>query len=704
MYLNSVEIFNFGPVKHRKLDFIDGLIVVRGANENGKSSTIIQAPLYAFFGSSTLDCSIDHVVHTGEPVSSLKVIVQYGPYTVTRTKAAASVIGPDIKISGQAEVSDFFYKLFGIHKGTEGMVLVSEQGDTAGIVKRKNGEITSFIESIAGFDQIDRVLDMIKVKYPTGSKKALEGQLETAGEELEGYKAEELPDVTALVVEKDVITSAITAQEKLIADKRGEIKTLEAALKKIELSNQHITSLAREVQSKRNSITAAESALTAAQLEQQAVPVFDEKELTAAEGLIEKFPDKVKAWQARQWIATLGDHEHYWDESEEALEERISVLTDVVHGGRTRIANREGVIKALKKGIQVDTICSKCGSDVKDRVETINKKIDLEIQEIYKEIEEARSFLLADEEEWNILNAVMSAHLTLERAAASHFGYISVDRKNIPHTYFQVGITPEEPDQRELAKARQLLISYQQSLVKIAACQATIKEKTSTLAQLKTELEEKQQEIAQAGQEVDVTDKRKEIFDEEISLKKLVDTGAGLGLQLTNKEKEIASAKEKIQGNKNNLDRVAKAISAIHTALRVEDRNGKILKSVRDAKPKVLNMVWDKVISYVTQNFSEMRGLNSVVEKTEKGFNVDNRPTSRLSGSAKSILGIAMRAAVRDIFAPSCGFILFDEPFGDMDTERTGAALAAIQTVRGQRFIITHESESEMAADQVIEI
>jgi len=39
-----------------------------------------------------------------------------------------------------------------------------------------------------------------------------------------------------------------------------------------------------------------------------------------------------------------------------------------------------------------------------------------------------------------------------------------------------------------------------------------------------------------------------------------------------------------------------------------------------------------------------------------------------------------------------------------MDEERTASALAAIQTIRGQKFIVTHESQSEMAADQVVEI
>ena len=149
---------------------------------------------------------------------------------------------------------------------------------------------------------------------------------------------------------------------------------------------------------------------------------------------------------------------------------------------------------------------------------------------------------------------------------------------------------------------------------------------------------------------------------------------------------------------------MAKTILNIGESLKTEDRNSKIIKSVRDAKPLVLNQVWNKVLDYTQQSFSEMRGEDSVVEKSEKGFTVDARPTSRLSGSAKSILGISLRAAVRDIFAPTAGFMIFDEPFGDMDEERTAAALAAIQTIRGQKFIVTHESQSEMAADQVVEI
>jgi len=705
VYIESLEIFNFGKIKYKKLDFVDGLIVTRGLNEAGKSTALIQCPLYCFFGSSTLDCPITHVVTDGEPVNSLKVIVKYGPYTVTRSKTSASVSGGGMKpISGQAEVSDFFYKLFGVYKNTEKLVLVSTQGDTAGVISKGSAEVTKFIEDIAGFNQIDQLLDKIKEVYPTGNEKALKGQLETAEAEQLQYQQEELPDVKKLEEEKLEDINLITAQEIVVAGKRNAIKILEEKLKTIELVNQSITNIAKAVTTKKSEIQYAESALTSAQQELEKIPVFNTATIEEAQALVEGFPEREKAFKAHQWVSSIKPSENFWDESEEALVKTIADLNKNITRVRAEVASAEGEIKSLKKGIQVDTVCTKCGTDVKDKVEAINKKIAEDVDILESKIRSYKITLQQDEEEKITLDQILTTHQKLEGEVKQHGDFILADCDNIPHHYSLSGEPTQEPSQQELTSAKEIINNYQQSLLKLASCDATIKEKTSALERLRVELTEKELELTDAGQEVDTSVKRKEIFDNECELTKLVQTQTELNTQLTNKEKEIVLAKAKIETNKNNLTRVAKTILNIGESLKTEDRNSKIIKSVRDAKPLVLNQVWNKVLDYTQQSFSEMRGEDSVVEKSEKGFTVDARPTSRLSGSAKSILGISLRAAVRDIFAPTAGFMIFDEPFGDMDEERTAAALAAIQTIRGQKFIVTHESQSEMAADQVVEI
>jgi len=123
MYLESIKVKNFGIHRDEEVHLVDGFVVVRGGNGQGKSTLTIQVPLYALFGSSTLEATLDDTVTRGEPVSSLKVEVKYGPYIVKRSKASASVVGPGVKISGQAEVSAFFHNLFGIVKGNETKVL-----------------------------------------------------------------------------------------------------------------------------------------------------------------------------------------------------------------------------------------------------------------------------------------------------------------------------------------------------------------------------------------------------------------------------------------------------------------------------------------------------------------------------------------------------------------------------------------------------
>jgi DNA repair exonuclease SbcCD ATPase subunit len=145
-------------------------------------------------------------------------------------------------------------------------------------------------------------------------------------------------------------------------------------------------------------------------------------------------------------------------------------------------------------------------------------------------------------------------------------------------------------------------------------------------------------------------------------------------------------------------------IKSLNKKLSVDARNSQIIKQIRTARPKVLNRVWSSVLTMVSATFSELRGEESTVSKSEKGFYVNGIPVHRLSGSAKSILGIALRVALREIFAPSAGFLVFDEPASDADGERTAMVTGALAAVRGQVIAITHEDISDSSADNIIEL
>ena len=87
--LRTLTLKNFRKHEDAEFNFTDGLVVVRGANEAGKS-TLGEAVLYALFGSSMLRESLDAVVTYDKPESSLKVALTFAidgvDYKIVRGK------------------------------------------------------------------------------------------------------------------------------------------------------------------------------------------------------------------------------------------------------------------------------------------------------------------------------------------------------------------------------------------------------------------------------------------------------------------------------------------------------------------------------------------------------------------------------------------------------------------------------------------
>ena len=144
-------------------------------------------------------------------------------------------------------------------------------------------------------------------------------------------------------------------------------------------------------------------------------------------------------------------------------------------------------------------------------------------------------------------------------------------------------------------------------------------------------------------------------------------------------------------------------MKAFAVKIKTDKENARFIKVLRDTKPKVLARVWSNILAVIETPFKEITGKEFEIGRGSKSFTAGGRSAARLSGSEKSILGLCFRSALRDLFAPGAGFIILDEPFADADSDRTAAGIAALVQMRGQKILATHESISEVSADQLIE-
>ena len=90
--LRTLTLKNFRKHEDVEFNFVDGLTVIRGANEQGKT-TIGESVMYALFGANMLRESLDAVVTYDKPESSLKVALTFQldgvDYKIVRGKSGA---------------------------------------------------------------------------------------------------------------------------------------------------------------------------------------------------------------------------------------------------------------------------------------------------------------------------------------------------------------------------------------------------------------------------------------------------------------------------------------------------------------------------------------------------------------------------------------------------------------------------------------
>jgi ABC-type cobalamin/Fe3+-siderophores transport system ATPase subunit len=697
VYIEYIQVKNFGRLQDVRHDYVNGLVVVRGGNGSGKTTLTAQAPLYVFFGSSTLDAPIADTVAEGAKLNGMSVELKYGPYVVKRSKGSASVVGNGVEISGQAEVSNFWYDYFGISKGAEESVLLAKQGETAGILNGKAGEVTSIIEDLAGFYQIDELVEKVKVKFPSGNKALLTENLETAQEKLEVLGEVELPDLKELRLSEESCATQLE-QEKVFCSAAEQIKVkADEALKaatahnhKVELAENKLTNIRKEIE---------DATVLTKVTKERKYPKFDFKEIEAAEELLATVDERREAWAAYSWLQSLEEQKLEWEGTLESFELALQGTAARVKLLTKEAAEFETEARLKKASIVNDKNCSLCGQDISHIHEDMNRRLTIEHQSLLEALEGKKAELEKEKATLADLNSINNEQI--RRVKKAKLKYMEVIPGIVPFNFQWLGKIPIQPVEGEIVAASNLLSEFkttEKSLARdnheIVRLEKVISVKQVEEATIAASMEKKldtkplNESFIQAVDNLNKASVQKEAAQE----------------RLNSAEKAVLSAEHEIKSHEKEVLTTKEEIKTIKTKLKADSRNGKILKSVREARVKVLDLVWDNIVKLVSHKASEMLGREMKMEKVPKGFTINGRHSSRLSGAEASSVGIALREVIRNTFAGGCGFCILDEPLASMDNEVSLATIGAISSMQGQVFVITHEDSSEIFADQVVEL
>lgn len=283
---------------------------------------------------------------------------------------------------------------------------------------------------------------------------------------------------------------------------------------------------------------------------------------------------------------------------------------------------------------------------------------------------------------------------------------VNVDRSVYPWTMSWVDDVPEQPSQQKIDSAN-LDIVYCRGLV------TSLKEKREQFDKVCHDITFAKSGLIQLQEQLD------EQMDtsEDIETAIVEISAVKEALRVLEEARDVAVEQRNTAMNKLSLDQQTMAsfhkaveeiegdIKAVTDTILASAENNSLHRAVAEARGVVIESVWNKLFAVTNECFSHIRGEASDIVRDGKVFKVNGVKTVRLSGSTLDSLGLAMRAAIRDIFAPTTNFILLDEICAGMDPDRTVAAMAQVATLNvGQKILVTHEEVSDGLADNIIEV
>ncbi len=719
--LKQLQLTNFRQHRNVTVDFGPGMQVIRAPNEGGKT-TLIEAALYAMYGSRVLRTSVDDCVTWGENPRTLKAeaTLEIGgeEFTFIRSKAGAEVHKDgQVYVTGQTEVTNFATKLLGADAATASNLMLASQANMRGALEQGPKATAELVEGLAEFDFFDHLLDRMQERLPLGSDVSARQRLEEAEQALETLTDEKV-DTSQWeeLVEK---APAVLEQLQELVDTKLQ-PTYDAARQAWDQAKNNRSTY----DLLKNNLAKAQSNLDDARTQHIAAQTRAEKEVDTSviKDLQAQLDDIQNLENQRQVFAALRKLNAtypaaYWEGDSASLqaeiektETEIETLNSQLADNKHQTATLRQEIIALQKQFQKDDHCSACGQLLQDHEEISKRNNELakqiadlhirvinlgpEHDELDEQLEERKSDL-AD------LKGVFASASPFDDFIRSNAQHVEVDTNFVPPKITWKGREPHtsvyDPSEirKQISDIEAADKSVREARAKVAALADTISQYEAQVADFEKQVASYDVVNVQEYQDAK-DDAYSELLQTQGQMQRLRD-------EVQEAKTQIQLAKQTFEQQQARREEALKRIEACKKEIADLGFNNALIRKVRASRGPVTDKLWAMVLMAVSTMFTQMRGEESVVTKGKDGFLVNGQTVASLSGSTLDILGLAIRVALTKTFLPGVGMLWLDEPAAACSDERTEQMLGFLKTTGfSQTILITHEDISEAVADNLI--
>lgn len=686
-------------------EFTEGLNVVRGSNEAGKT-TLLEAIQYLFGGAKACRTAVADMVTWGCAPNTLKVEgeleVEGVTYRIKRSSSGAEInYGESGRVVGQNEVTDFIGRLLGVGAKSVTDLMIANQNAIRGALSSGDAKTSELIETLANIKVLDELVQLIQAKRPTGIDQPARARLEAA----EGAYSGLVPP--SLAIEPEVLRAGALAAGLGVEQENKAVQALIQAHAPLntEYGQLIMAGDARLSAEKRRDQLGADAQDLRSQVDKVPVLACPTADHFADAG---NMIERVKATDTAKQVeyAHAKQMEGYTGEffTLDQWDVMTRTLAQETKGAEQASATATTQIKVLEQQKVTGSVCGYCDKDVSAIPEvavknaTITAAIDNQVMifDTQHLLWLAKSKLL---ESFNKAQKEAASRGNLATRFPDHMKYDEAAQVPGELTYTAIlhtNLPTLAAAQGVLADLQAMQRAYDQAAGQAKSLLAAAVKKQSEADSLVVPDTPDAARMGFLAEELE----RLSLLHTEAETRRDAHIAEQVRLDTAATAAEHAKQMFAVQS-----EALTKQIADAKAEIEAMGFNNALIKRIREVRPMVANQLWNKVLAAVSYYFGKMRGTPSVVSKGDAGFRVDGYPLASFSGSTLDALGLALRLALTKSFAPHVSMLIVDEPFAAMEDERTANSLAVLTSAGFKQVIlVTHEETSTTTASNVINL